>query len=154
MKKHILYFVICFSVASCQSNQSTDNETDKTAVDTTSVQNSKQNCYLFTKNKDTATLTIIQSNRIISGQLSYHLYEKDRNQGIIKGAMRGDTLLADYTFNSEGQESVRQVAFLKKGNQFLEGFGDVEEMNGKTVFKNLKHLKFGDAVTFEKIDCN
>ena len=67
--------------------------------------------------------------------------------------MRGDTLVADYTFNSEGIESVRQVAFLKKGDQLLEGYGDVEQKDNKTVFKNISTLSFGQSTIFNKTDC-
>ena len=67
--------------------------------------------------------------------------------------MNGDTLLADYTFQSEGTESVRQVAFLKKGDGFVEGYGDVEDQGGKMVFKNTAMLDFGSGTAFTKVPC-
>jgi hypothetical protein len=112
-----------------------------------------QYCYTYIKNKDTATLTMISSGPITTGELKYNLYEKDKNTGIFEGELRGDTLIAEYTFNSEGTESVRQVAFLKKGNQLIEGFGDVEEKNSKMMFKDTSKLTFGQSIVFNKVDC-
>nr|GFC68635.1 hypothetical protein [Tanacetum cinerariifolium] len=37
--------------------------------------------------------------------------------------MHGDTLVADYTFQSEGTTSIRQVVFLRRDIGFIEGFG-------------------------------
>lgn len=154
MKKYIFpVFAIALLFTACQSNDSAKNEVNHNAVDTNVVSISKTSCYVYIKKRDTAKLTFMSTNGITTGQLSYKLYEKDRNNGIIEGEMRGDTLLVDYTFNSEGKSSVRQVAFLKKGNQLIEGYGDVEEKNGKTVFKNTSTLTFGNSIVFEKVDC-
>ena len=81
------------------------------------------------------------------------IFEKDKNNGIFEGELHGDTLIAEYTFTSEGKESIRQVAFLKKGNQLFEGFGDMEDKNGKMMFKNISTLKFGESMVFNKTDC-
>ena len=67
--------------------------------------------------------------------------------------MKGDTLVADYTFNSEGKLSTRQVAFLKKDGKLMEGFGEVVEKDGKIYFKSISDLKFDDAIEFTKINC-
>src|SRR5687768_4887307 len=90
--------------------QPKENKTTNTNVSPAT----KQSCYSYIKNRDTATLTLITSGHVITGELSYKLFEKDSNYGIIKGEMKGDTLIANYVFNSEGKKSTRQVAFLKK----------------------------------------
>jgi uncharacterized protein YcfL len=156
MKK---FFFIAISFAAlltaCQSNtQKVQDSADSMALDTNIVPATKQYCYQYIKNKDTATLTMMSSGLITTGELSYRLYEKDSNTGVFKGELHGDTLIADYTFNAEGKESVRQVAFLKKGDQLLEGYGDVEEKGGKMIFKNTAALKFGGYITFNKVDCH
>ena len=134
---------------SCQNNKTTStNEETSKATPTT------QTCYTYTKNKDTASLSLISTGPIVTGELSYRLFEKDSNAGVLKGEMRGDTLVADYTFNSEGTQSIRQIAFLKKDDKLLEGFGDVVEKDGKTVFKSLSTLQFGSSIEFVKINCN
>ncbi|KQC02831.1 hypothetical protein AQF98_02625 [Pedobacter sp. Hv1] len=138
----------------CQGNKTEQSTNDSLALDTTITPSTEQLCYAYVKDKDTASLTVMTSGSITTGELNYKLYEKDKNTGIFKGEMRGDTLIADYTFKAEGTESVRQVAFLKKGDQLLEGFGDIEEQNGKTVFKNIAKLTFGQAMVFTKVDCH
>lgn len=149
MKLHHWLFILASGLfIACQNNQSTQTDEEATAVIPT-----KQECYTYIKNKDTASLSLMSSGAMVTGELDYELYEKDSNHGLIKGEMRGDTLVADYTFGSEGTQSIRQVAFLKKDGQMLEGFGDVVEENGKMIFKSISTLKFGDAIAFTKVNC-
>lgn len=105
------------------------------------------------KSKDSVTLHLAITNDSIKGVMDYQLTGKDKNKGTLQGELRGDTIFADYTFMSEGKESVRQVAYLKKDNQLLEGYGDVEEKGGKMVFKNTGALNFGKGVVLQKVDC-
>jgi hypothetical protein len=96
---------------------------------------------------------LITSGRVVTGELIYKLFEKDSNNGIIKGEMRGDTLVADYTFNAEGKQSTRQVAFLKRDGKLAEGYGEISEKDGKIIFNNISTLKFGDAIEFIEVNC-
>ena len=154
MKKlFLLLFTSLAIFTACQNNKVEQRSANSEEPDTNIVPASEQFCYQYIKNKDTATMTMMSSGPITTGELKYNLYEKDKNTGIFEGELRGDTLIAEYTFNSEGKESVRQVAFLKKGNQLVEGFGEVEEKNGKMMFKDKSKLTFGDSMIFNKIDC-
>ncbi|TCC87119.1 hypothetical protein FBD94_11815 [Pedobacter hiemivivus] len=131
------------------------NQAKITAKDTgTEPKINSNDCYAHFKNRDTATLKInIEGNNLI-GDLDYKLFEKDSNKGKIAGQIKGDTIIAEYTFISEGVKSVREVAFLKKADGNLyEGFGEVMEKNGKMVFKNHSALKFDDSMVFTKTDC-
>ncbi len=112
-------------------------------------------CYQAILRKDTILLTLnLKNGQLSSGNLIYNFYEKDKNQGTLVGELKGDTLFADYTFMSEGVSSVRQVAFLKKGDSYVEGFGDVVDDNkGKVTFKDKKQLKFDGNVVLSKVDC-
>jgi hypothetical protein len=112
-------------------------------------------CYIFTTKRDTVSMTLnIKGNLIATGKLSYKFFEKDKNEGDLAGQIRGDTLVADYTFMSEGVSSIRQVAFLKKGNTFAEGYGDVVDDNkGKVTFKDLKKIKFDGKMVLAKVNC-
>ena len=114
-----------------------------------------QECYRAILKKDTISLTLnIKNGQFSSGNLSYNFYEKDKNQGTLVGERKGDTLYADYTFMSEGTSSVHEVAFLKKGDSYIEGFGDVVDDNkGKVTFKDKKQLKFDGNVVLLKVDC-
>ncbi|GAB2770721.1 hypothetical protein GCM10027275_11760 [Rhabdobacter roseus] len=110
-------------------------------------------CYAYTQKQDTVSFRISIIGTLVVGDLEYRLSEKDRNEGLFQGTLSGDTLLGDYTFRSEGVLSVRQVAYLKKGKELLEGYGEVEEKAGKTVFKNRSTLRFGEGITLQEVDC-
>ncbi|MBC7626412.1 hypothetical protein [Ferruginibacter sp.] len=110
-------------------------------------------CYVSIKDKDTVNLKLEKSSQVVTGNLSYNYYGKDYNNGIINGTLSGDTLVADYKFMSEGKSSVRQVAFLISDSSLIEGFGSVEEKEGKMVFKDLKTLNFKTGTRLHKIPC-
>ncbi len=110
-------------------------------------------CYTYTTPKDTVLLLLNHNDGVVTGDLIYNYFEKDKNTGTIKGRFNGDTLFADYTFMSESVESVREVAFLKRGNSFQEGFGEVTEQSGKMVFKNKSRLNFNNNAFLTKGNC-
>ena len=89
----------------------------------------------------------------MNGTLSYNLFEKDKNNGTITGIVKGDTIIADYTFQSEGTTSTREVVWLKKNDDLVEGFGDTEELKGKMKFKNTSNLRFDQSMVFKPIVC-
>jgi len=111
-------------------------------------------CYSSMMDNNSAAMELnINTNNEVNGKLSYSYYQKDKNEGTIVGNIKGDTLIADYTFMSEGTSSVRQVVFLKKDGMYIEGFGDVLESNGKMVFTDKTKLKFDPKMVFNKVDC-
>jgi hypothetical protein len=137
--------------AACDSNTTKEG---KTATDSTvSEKKSVTECYDYFSNKDSISLHITITGRSVAGELLYKIFEKDQNKGSLQGEMHQDTLLAEYTFISEGIESVREIAFLKKENAFAEGYGEAEEKDGKLVFKNAGALNFSNTVILKKSDC-
>ena len=113
-----------------------------------------QECYQGILKNDTITMSLTTKGKdVTEGKLSYKFFEKDKSDGTFTGTTSGDTLFADYTFNAEGQKSVREVAFLKKGNIYIEGYGDVEEKDGKMCFKDKKKLFFDSKTVLTKIPC-
>jgi hypothetical protein len=108
-------------------------------------------CFAYINGKDSILLQVHTEGKTVDGQLTYQLYEKDQNDGAISGSWAGDTLRAEYQFMSEGIESVREVVFLKKGNQLVEGFGNVEERNGKMVFTSAP--SFEQGIVYNTVDC-
>lgn len=153
MKKVILLGVVFISVfVSCKKEKVEVPAAPEKLV--TEEPESKE-CYRAILKKDTIILTLnIKNGQLSSGNLSYVFYEKDKNHGTLVGQLRGDTLYADYTFMSEGISSVREVAFLKKGDTYVEGFGDaIDDNKGKITFKNRKQLKFDGNVVLSKVDC-
>ena len=152
MKKISIVTILTVLFAACNDNSGSDS---KSATDTTTAGSagSTSECYLYINNTDTISLQVTINGHSVSGALNYSLHEKDRNQGVIQGEVRGDTLLADYEFKSEGIVSLREVAFLKKDNGYAEGYGEAEEKDGKMMFKNVAELNYSKDVVLKKIAC-
>ena len=144
-------FLFMFSCKNDPKNISTEPEVIDAITD---EEEFSVACYRYASNKDTIILNIENDHSKISGTLQYHLFEKDKNTGFLDGMMVGDTLFAEYTFYSEGLESVREVAFLKKGTTFVEGYADVEVDGNKAVFKDGAPLNFNNTMALDAIDCN
>ncbi|MBU1820448.1 MAG: hypothetical protein KKG00_02900 [Bacteroidetes bacterium] len=110
-------------------------------------------CYASIVGKDTLSLRLEVLGNDVAGELSYNLFEKDGNEGTIRGEMHGDTLIADYTYTTEGIESVRQVVFLQQNGGFVEGYGETTTRNGRMVYENPASLEFDRGMVFEKAPC-
>ncbi|SHL90481.1 hypothetical protein [Flavobacterium saccharophilum] len=111
-------------------------------------------CYTSRLNGNIVAISFnVNSHQEVNGKLSYNITGKDKNEGTIIGNMKGDTLIADYTFMSEGVSSVREVVFLQKDGTLIEGYGDVVDANNKVTFKDKKKLKFDAKNTLTKSDC-
>ncbi|MCP2026084.1 hypothetical protein L1276_001224 [Flavobacterium sp. HSC-32F16] len=111
-------------------------------------------CYSWTSKGSVIEMSFnVNSHQEVNGKLSINIVGKDKNEGTLIGNMKGDTLIADYTFNSEGVSSVREVAFLQRENTFIEGYGDVVTANDKVTFKDKTKLKFDPKNTLTKVDC-
>jgi hypothetical protein len=112
-------------------------------------------CYSGALNKDTVALSIFrQGSQVTTGQLQYRFFEKDKSAGTVVGQIKGDTLFAAYSFSSEGSNSTREVAFLKKGDSYVEGYGEVkDDGHGNVTFKDTKQLHFDGKMTLLKVEC-
>ena len=144
-------FISILIFSACNNSTETpavtqNNEPAKVTETTTS-------CYQAIHDKDSVLLRIEVKESIVTGNLTYNLFEKDKNTGSIAGEMKGDTIFATYNFMSEGVPSEREVAFVKSGSNLVEGFGPVEDKNGKFVFKNKSALIYDTANMLTKIDC-
>ncbi|MDO7887285.1 hypothetical protein [Hymenobacter cheonanensis] len=143
-----LLFAASLALLAACHEQTTQASQEPTAPTATGPQ-----CYAYRTETDTVRLTLQTTQPTVTGQLAYRYFEKDRNQGTIRGTMHGDTLLADYTFQSEGKTSVREVAFLRRDIGFVEGYGPVAEIQGKTIFKLPRTLHFDAKYTLLPVPC-
>lgn len=157
MKKIILFTFIL--LAGCNSYTSED-KSEEIIKDTSSVSKKdasmpliKSGCYSWVAKKDSAFLKLDISGSKVSGDLKYVLYEKDNNKGTINGILQDSLVIADYTFQSEGITSVRQVVFKIHGDSLIEGFGDIDMKGDTARFKNISPLHFQDERPFIKTDC-
>ena len=161
MKNKILLSVMivallfsCKKADDSKEQNKVDSTKTETVVDVTSESEPLKNvCYKFDNGKDLIEANLLYDNGKVSGNINYNLYEKDKNSGTVSGMFKGDTLYADYTFQSEGTSSVRETVFIKKGNTLVEGFGEITEKDNKQVFKDKKALKFDESVVLNKVEC-
>lgn len=144
-------FVICIGITalfiSCTKQKSNPKIDD-------GITANQQTCYRYINNKDTVELVATFADSTIAGVLVYKLFEKDKNTGTIQGYMKDDLLIADYSFTSEGINSIRQVVFKKMDGLLVEGHGEVAERSGKTVFETPDSLNYNNAISLKPIDCD
>ena len=111
----------------------------------------KTGCYTYHQNGNEIRLEITNSDNPVAGNLSYAFAEKDKNTGTFLGEFKDNQLVATYTFQSEGLESKRQVAFMLKDKQLVEGYG---EMNADgTMFKDVNSITYSSTMPLSKTDC-
>ena len=134
--------------ASCNTEKKQESTT-KTEVKTTQT----ETCYQHTKDSSTIKLNVTINDNMITGNLTYDYYQKDKSKGTIKGQLKSDTLFADYTFMSEGVESVREVVFIRTANGWVEGYGEIDDKDGKVVFKNRNKITFDNNVVLKETAC-
>lgn len=160
-RNHIFLLLLLF-LAGCNSqNENTTGaeEIKKNTGENSSGINAISNldgCYLSIFKNDTSSLKINSYNGLVYGKLTYKRYEKDSNTGILNGTIHDSLIIADYTFQSEGISSVREVVFKISGNNLIEGQGDIIiNRNGDSAkFKNIAHLKFQEDQVFVKKNCD
>ncbi len=116
--------------------------TDNSSKPDVSTMQPTMNCYAGYIGKDSFNLRVEQFPNAVTGSLAYNFFEKDKSEGDLDGKIMGDTLLANYTFSSEGKLSTRQVIFLLKDGTATEGYADMKEQDGKMVFKDLRTVNF------------
>ena len=167
MKRHfvILSAVVAFGVISCNNNSKTTVE--KTEVDSEKAQPAEPlsledetdfpetSCYKYESSRDTIMLQLKRNGMDdeVSGTLSYNYMEKPKSNGTFKGRVVGDTIFADYTFDLNGTNSIRELIFVKKDSSLVEGFGETEKVKGKTKFKPDAIMSYNEATSLEQIPC-
>ena len=150
----LLIAVSCKNEPAKQETAKSDEGISKDSSTVNSAAATNKYCYANFKSKDTVILSFTQSDTTITGNLLYKFFEKDKNLGTINGVIKGDTIIADYSFSAEGTTSNREVVFLKKNGELVEGFGDVEAKDGKMIFRNRSALTFDNSVVLQSTDCS
>lgn len=138
------------------ANQPENKTTDTAVIDDSHISTTPiplDGCYRMVVGQDTATMRLNVVDSLITGDLSYRLMEKDRNDGSIKGVIRDSMIIANYTFRSEGMLSVRQVAFKLSGTALVEGYGELDTSRDTVRFKDVKALNFQYERPFIKVAC-
>ncbi|SFB68059.1 hypothetical protein SAMN04487891_101334 [Flagellimonas taeanensis] len=155
MKKLLFACFALSVVASCKTKETKEVDSAPEAPETVAPPQSmptlEEGCYTYDANGNRIVLEITEINSAVLGNLDYALKEKDANKGTFAGVLKDSVLLGSYTFMSEGTESTRQVAFLVKGDQLIEGFGALDETG--TEFQDPTSLSFSSSMPLSKTDC-
>ena len=154
MKKLIIAAFVALTMLNCKNKE---QKTETTKTDPQEVIAKKTialdlGCYVFDDGKNIVSLEITENGEEIKGNLTYALYEKDKNSGKFTGKFKDGILIADYTFQSEGKESIRQVAFKAEGDKLIEGYGDLNDEG--TAFKDTSNIQFTSTMPLTKTECS
>jgi len=105
-------------------------------------------CYVATLAKDVYSLKISsQTGEQVLGTLVFKNFEKDSSHGTFTGTYKDGVLLGNYSFSSEGTNSLMQVIFKKSGNDFIRGYGPVDASG--TKFSDLSKITYDSNQTFK-----
>ena len=138
-------FSVALMIISC-------NNSETKSSDQSAINGPGKTC--FSKfAKDTIELSFASTGDSISGTLAYKIFEKDKTEGVIHGHFKGDTLFAEYTFQSEGMQSLREIVFLKKGDVLVQGIGPIEEKGNRQYFTDYKQIHFDSGIELKKSNC-
>lgn len=155
IKKNELIAFLFIVVAACNNPVKDTEVTQDTIPAQPAVPNNitlpGEMCFQYIVQRDTVTMQLFIHDSAVNGNLVYNMYEKDDNRGTFKGILKEEIIKAEYSYMSEGTTSVREVMFKLKDNILTEGYGDMEEVAGKFIFKDPAHVKFTQA--FNKVDC-
>lgn len=154
MKKLAVLFFTALTMLNCKNKEEkTENSTPQEVVTEEKTTSSLDfGCYIFDDGKNNVSFEITENGSEIKGNLIYAYAEKDKNSGSFFGKLNEGILIGKYTFQSEGKESVREVAFKVDGDKLIEGYGDLNEDG--TAFKDATNLNFNSKMPLTKTDCN
>lgn len=150
--KLIIYSILFLSLISCNKKENTQPKKINVPDSLISanqpnfkIDKIPENCYLMVTGKDSAAIHIVDNLGTFSGNMAVKNSEKDSSSGELAGFKNEDTLKLSYTFKSEGQTSEREIYFLQKNGELIEGLGD---------YKNPKTLKFDAKNSYKKVNCD
>lgn len=159
MKKYILVSSLLLLIMSCNKKVEANNtiaesdsltDTTATVIDTLG---SKSFCYLGVTGKDSVFVSIDDNLGTVTGKMRYKNSEKDSSTGELTGFKSGDTLKMTYEFASEGTTSKRDIFFVQKDGNLLEGIGNQKDENGQMKYADEKKIVYKDGQKFETADC-
>lgn len=160
MKKIILIPLVALAFTSCEKKSTETVNVDKSAADSVVVPESNepmqsstlQTCYLGVTGKDSVFVSLDDNLGTITGKMRYKNFEKDSSTGDLIGSKNGDTLKLTYTFQSEGTTSEREIYFLQKGENIMEGIGNQKTEGMKSTYENASKLKY-EGNNLKQVDC-
>ncbi len=154
--KNIFLPLIILSTGTCnnEGKKSAEIKTDSVVSNTfATVDSLSSGCYSQIIKRDTSLLQLEQKANTVTGDLSYNIYQKDRNDGTVQAESVGDIITGWYLFRSEGIVSVRQVSWKINGDELWPGMGEVIQKNDTVLFVQPGNLEYDSTRPFKKITC-
>jgi hypothetical protein len=159
MKFSILSIFILLLTSSCEKKIESMN-TSSTPSDSLTIKTHKpiessvvQTCFMGTNSKDSVFISLENNLGTIIGKLWYKNFEKDNSFGDVIGNKNGDTLKLNYTFQSEGKTSEREIFFIYKDGNLIEGIGDYKEDGNRSFYSDDRKIKYSGGITLNPVDC-
>lgn len=155
MKVFFLFSAITLLVACNNESSNTDSPTDTTRIVDGKAKEEilGTDCYQWTANKDTVVFAMERGTGVRNGLLEYNWSEKDRNKGNWRGRAEGDILTGWYNFQSEGIQSVRQVAWKIKGDELWPALGAVSVKSDTSYFVNMSEIRYDSTMALKRVPC-
>ncbi|MEC5394312.1 hypothetical protein [Bergeyella sp. RCAD1439] len=156
MKKHLFMGIgTALLLTACnKKNEITVSETpDSTGVfkDQISVADSTlaatTDCYAYTGTKDSLYLQMDDNLGTITGKIRYA--GTQNLSGDIVGTSHGDTIKVDCSYQSDGQEILKEIWFLKQNDRLREGTG---KYDANLRYADPKTVKF-EGQTLAPVRC-
>ncbi len=116
--------------------------------------NKPNKCYRLSTNGDTVSISISHSQDQVKGSMEISSQGGENNTAFLIGDFVGDTLIWNVWMESDGEVSKSQVAFLRKENSLIQGFGEMNFVNGVFQFKNRKAIEFMPSMQLKRIFCS
>ena len=160
MKNLILSALMILTAVSCEKKITDTVDTQTATPDSIVVPESNeplesstlQTCYMEATGKDTLFVSLDDNLGTITGKMRYKNFEKDSSIGDLIGTQNGDTLMLNYTFEAEGTTSEREIYFLRKDGNLIEGIGEHKTESNKDFYANPAQLKY-EGHRLKSIDC-
>lgn len=153
MKALSTLFIAVLTMAACKGPKENTPIEAAFSPDEEHLEKINTECFQYLGEKDTIRLTTHVDGTNITGTLDYSLFEKDKNTGTFEGEIRDNMIIAEYTFQSEGQSSKRQVVFKNTEEGWKEGFGEMESVNEIPVQVNIDSLDYGHDMVLTPVPC-
>ncbi|WP_185146643.1 hypothetical protein [Chryseobacterium sp.] len=161
MKNYFVAAALLMTALACEKKSTEKINTATTPPDSVVVpetnepleSSTRQSCYIGAVGKDSVFMSIDDNLGTITGKLRYKNFEKDSSFGDVAGSQNGDTLKLFYTFQSEGMTSNREIYFLRKDGNLLEGIGEQKTEGNDAVYINPSKLKFENGHTMRPTEC-
>ena len=119
-------------------------------IKTPTPDNNVSGCYRHTRGRDTLLVQLVQNGGRLAGRMRFDNYQIDGSMGTVTGNVSGDTLFLWYDFLSEGMRSVREMIFMKKGEDLMMAEGPFTLRGYSTL---LNHIELKYAEVLQQVQC-